>query len=49
MNALNFGLMTFVAFLIWGDTETDWIVAVSRIVLIVGIAAFVGYRLGGWR
>jgi len=48
MNALNFALLAFVAHLIWAETESDWIVAVMRIGSIVGIAAFVGYRLGGW-
>lgn len=48
MNALNFALLAFVAHLIWGDFAKDWIEGVGRIALIVGLAAVVGYRLGGW-
>jgi hypothetical protein len=48
MNALNFACLAFVAHLLWAEVVDDWIEAVGRIVMIVGIAAFVGWRLGGW-
>lgn len=49
MNALNFVLLAVAALILFWSEKTDSLVeGLGRIAIYIGIAMFVGWRLGGW-
>jgi len=48
MNALNFAILGYVAYMLWSDRTSDAVEGIVRIVIIVGLCSAFGYKLGGW-